>query len=1478
MSRQNHIELISAKLRKYDRGRRSLSFLRGVAEAALVFCGGLLAVVLIEWLFKTQQGTRIALSLANLLLAFGWFVWRAAWPALRSRPLQAIAEDFERAFQGRFNERILFAVTCQPQENQFGTSAWMAQQTISLAAKEVESVKPLQALDRTPVKRAWVWTAALATVLCLACIFPSVRGRLALAISPQASSAVLSRIQLAVAPGNLRIRQGTPVEVTATTSEPVDQARVLVTWDDGFRETVPMFASGTNRYSLTLGALAQGFKYQVEADDAQSPAYAVHVDLPPRISRMQVEVQPPSYSMRPNSILEGGNADFLSGSTVRLILETTGESVTTAEWIPDAEPPGKLQRQGPLLKLDTQPTNSLAYQVRLVGANGLQSEPSRKWQWRMLPDLLPAVRLQSAASESRMVEGSEVLRFDADATDDVGLKSVDLLILHRDNEAQSRKLLGAGSSNAVTPLRNFKTGFNFNLADLQVATGEAVQFQLAATDLKGQVNQTDPVSVVAGSVQKTLQAQLAARIKRLISGLDTQLDQLQQTRASWLSLARNYRPGDAQAHQPAVTLLRSRLNEFSREIAAIGSALVLDSETNALQDSRFMYRLGTTINAWGEQQRDVLLATCAGLDPSSTATNSLEVFNRGRGLFTRAISDMEEYRRVLSVLGGALDTEVMSAQADSAKGRYKRALPVLRGEKPPPSTASSTGPGLLGTFFEGTQLRGAILEQSVNNARLENYAPAGKASNWSCRYEGDIQIPSEDEWTLGCIADDGIRLSVNGKHLLPERAWSAQSPTEYKANVRLAAGWHPVVIEFFQGDGTSKLQLMAGKKDQPWQEVRIENLRPPAARQPRVEPPKDPALEPIVAKAVKDRLRASLQLPVDVPPAVAPMTNFVRNDHLMHLVREKLPTAHKLGTNLLSFAEWKDPETRQAETQADDLVAFARTSADILRQELEKVRWRYEGAESLKKVQNAIQELREIQQEIARLPNHSARERSEEEQVRLDTAKIWQMELDRSVAQVAHDFFEVARQKDATLAQRTLAYNAAAKANDEMKPAVGKLGDALEKDSRASQIASQMDQRLNEINDRFRELNDLQERMNREQVAATARKALPDARAFARAQAFDQPSAMEKSFAPLADAVKDVQKAQRRIGDYNGAQKLQTLTGDSPQLAKSKELAAELRSLASQTDNNPPSLAQAIPPPIQQQVKALDAANPDQARVANELARPRLAMSLEAARLLRQRDARTSAAYEFLGQDLGELLEKPGELASKPVRQIHERAAALAGARGEQARQRELDAAAERLKALAKDAPSDPAALAARLDQLSTEAREAAGNASKQQPLQEDLGEVAGSAPPVPDYTATSDPTEVAAGAAQESLLPIQAAPKTWESYQQASEILSDAARQLRMDAALAQVDDLSPYPMPAEATPAEADIFATALAEAQGPMTGDPGKAITQPPPPGLDQAEWARLNELLRQAIRSSGIEHFTPEQQSAIRAYFERLSSEP
>jgi hypothetical protein len=1471
---------ITSRLAQFERRRRWVLCWRGVAEALLVLGVGVLLVALLEWGFKPRLCWRVWLSVANYALAAGWLVCRAGAPWLKPWSLRRSAGAFEASAGGHFEERILSAVEmAEPLPP--GVSPWMVARTIALAAQEIGMVEPAGLVDHGPARRAWKGAGGLLLALGLACLLPGFVPRAQLALYPYAPTAPLSKINLVVTPGNCRIKQGTPLEIKVTADAVLEQGKLLISWEDGFQESVLMSRGATNGLAVNLPAVSQGFGYLVQAGDAESPVFAVKVDVPPRIARMQLLIEPPAYAQWTNRVVEGGSADFLLGSRVRLRIETAGEKVAAADWLPEGFPPQELKAENNRWLLDLQPTNLFTYQLRLTGANKLEAESAQKWVLRPVPDEPPVARLEAAGTESGLVQRDEILALQAQASDDVGLKRVDLVALKREAEADVRNLFPAKTGSARTRLlsnREVRAALNYNLAELNLLTGDEAQLLVVATDVREQTTRSEPVSLTIGTPDKALEAQMAERLKQLLSAMGTQIDYLKQTRTSWLSIGRNYKEDEPNAQGPALVLLKSRLNEFGRELDQIGNELIGASETNNLSEARFLYQLGSTLAAWGGQQRQVLLDNCGRLERGAGA-NALDTFNQGRELFSRALTGLEQYQRVLAVLEGAFETDVLATRCESAQGRYKRGLPVLRGEGNVIAPLSATAAGLLGTFLEGIDLNGKTLEQKIDNPRFDNYAPANRREQWSCRYEGDINIPDSGDWTLGCVSDDGVRLIIDGKSVLPPEAWSAHAATQYKADLKLPSGWHPVVIEFFQGSSESKLRFLAAKTGQALQEVPLSWLRPPSARRPEAAVvANDPVLNSLIKDALKDRVKNSLALPATVPPALVPMTNVVQNENLGRLVREKLPLGQRLATNLAGFASWKSEDSQTAETQADGLTALSKEAQRILREELEKYRWRYEGSAALKEVQNAIQELRELNQELGQQPYNPTTKRTDQQQAKVSLARAWEKQLRQAAAQAERRFFETAKQKDATLAERTTALKAAVKADEELAPAIEQLGKTLEGERNRADLPGQVNERLNEITDRYRQLNEMQENINREQVAAEARRAFPAARAFARAQKAQDNAGLPAEFDKMKLGVAAVEKAERVAGDYQGALKLEALAGDAPQTAKGKETANELRDLALRTDSHPPTLAQTIPPPMQQQTEALEQQKVSAPESANQLARPRLAMTLEASRLFRQSDPRTAVAYDLLGEDLGALLEAPATLKATTLKPLTERAAALAGQKGEAARQAEISAANQRFKQLAANTPGDQEALAGRLDELSNLAKQAAGDSSKQQPLASQLGETARLAPASADWTESTNPKEIAAGAAEESLTGIQAAPKQWESYNDASQLLADGARQIRMDAAVRDLYELNPYPAPQLAAPNESGNTAQANSSSQGTgkWNGPAGQASIEPAPKGIDQAEWARLNERLRQAIRSSGIELFSAEQQAAIRAYFERLSS--
>ena len=130
------------------------------------------------------------------------------------------------------------------------------------------------------------------------------------------------------------------------------------------------------------------------------------------------------------------------------------------------------------------------------------------------------------------------------------------------------------------------------------------------------------------------------------------------------------------------------------------------------------------------------------------------------------------------------------------------------------ASASGASPsrshGLRADYFVGTDLKRLKVTQvdpAVNfEWRKGRPVPTVPEDGFSVRWTGWVVPPRSETYTFYTMADDGVRLWVDGKQLVD--AWRGQNPTEYFASLTLDAGRrYPIRVEFFEntGDATAKL-------------------------------------------------------------------------------------------------------------------------------------------------------------------------------------------------------------------------------------------------------------------------------------------------------------------------------------------------------------------------------------------------------------------------------------------------------------------------------------------------------------------------------------------------------------------------------------------------------------------------------------------------------------------------------------------------
>ncbi|MFT7679448.1 MAG: hypothetical protein ACI8QC_003450, partial [Planctomycetota bacterium] len=85
-------------------------------------------------------------------------------------------------------------------------------------------------------------------------------------------------------------------------------------------------------------------------------------------------------------------------------------------------------------------------------------------------------------------------------------------------------------------------------------------------------------------------------------------------------------------------------------------------------------------------------------------------------------------------------------------------------------------------------------------------SPATRTEDYGFIFDGTLRIPHTDSWDVVLDADDGVRLTIDGKVVIEyDRLGGLGTPQ--RASIDLAAGPHTVKLEFFQWVGGAALEL-----------------------------------------------------------------------------------------------------------------------------------------------------------------------------------------------------------------------------------------------------------------------------------------------------------------------------------------------------------------------------------------------------------------------------------------------------------------------------------------------------------------------------------------------------------------------------------------------------------------------------------------------------------------------------------------------
>ena len=124
-----------------------------------------------------------------------------------------------------------------------------------------------------------------------------------------------------------------------------------------------------------------------------------------------------------------------------------------------------------------------------------------------------------------------------------------------------------------------------------------------------------------------------------------------------------------------------------------------------------------------------------------------------------------------------------------------------------------TGDGLTGEYFNTitlTDLANTRIDSVVNfpgdvlGAGAQGQVTAD--DNYSIRWTGWVHAEQAGSWQFTTFSNDGVRLWVDDTQIINN--WTQHASTRDDGSISLAAGWHPIRMEYFQQDGTTDARLL----------------------------------------------------------------------------------------------------------------------------------------------------------------------------------------------------------------------------------------------------------------------------------------------------------------------------------------------------------------------------------------------------------------------------------------------------------------------------------------------------------------------------------------------------------------------------------------------------------------------------------------------------------------------------------------------
>lgn len=515
---------ITSRLAELRTQVRRQALIRGAGLSLCGVVGGLVALLLLDYLGDLSSATRGLMLTGWLAGSAALIYWLLVRPVVRTIPdadLAALAERHVPALGERVSSLTELADANVP-ESQKGSRLMrelLEAETLSLLRScQLDEAVPMQAA----VRRLWLGSAALAAFLVFGILFSSVSQLLlARLFVPWGNYATASRLLIELAESDRVVARGADVRVEARirwrsgSEEPVPEPVVLrSTTGQGVRDERSLrFDADSGLFVAVIPGAQDSFEFHVEADGSRSESGRVQVEDPPAVLAATLQVTPPGYLGQPRQSFDGltGEIAVFERSTLQFhLLFNKPLQTAELEWmapqvLPDSqhaprkpassEPPEKIigTAVNELVAVDALPATSLVlasdrrsatlelpaevqgtFAFRLKDTLGLVNAGDPHREMRIARDQPPALEL--AGGQQDEARPDDVYPVRVTVSDDLAVEELELVLTRSDGTQQSFMVPEKSG------LKQVEHEFRVDLKDLPVSEGDVIRLQVRASD------------------------------------------------------------------------------------------------------------------------------------------------------------------------------------------------------------------------------------------------------------------------------------------------------------------------------------------------------------------------------------------------------------------------------------------------------------------------------------------------------------------------------------------------------------------------------------------------------------------------------------------------------------------------------------------------------------------------------------------------------------------------------------------------------------------------------------------------------------------------------------------------------------------------------------------------------------------------------------------------------------------------------------